>query len=123
MLSNPIHVGDIAHKGQTYAGLHEAIVDRKTWDAVQAMLFDNTVARCAPRNLSSPYILTGLAFDETDDRLTPSHAVKAGVRYHYYVSHRLMNALKADDTGRRLPAQELDRPVLAELVRRLGDEC
>jgi DNA invertase Pin-like site-specific DNA recombinase len=122
LLANPIYVGDIAHKGQTYAGLHDAIVDRETWDAVQAILSDNTVARRAPKNLNSPCILTGLVFDETGDRLTPSHAVKAGVRYHYYVSHRLMNARKTDDTGRRLPAQELERPILAELVRRLGDD-
>jgi hypothetical protein len=33
-----------------------------------------------------------------------------------------MNACKTDDTGRRLPAQELERPILAELVRRLGDD-
>ena len=122
LLANPIYVGDIPHKGQTYTGLHDAIVDRETWDAVQAILSDNTVARRAPKNLSSPCILTGLVFDETGDRLTPSHAVKAGVHYHYYVSHRLMNALKTDDTGRRLPAQELERPILAELVRRLGDD-
>ena len=122
LLSNPIYVGDIGHKGQTYAGLHEAIVDRPTWDAVQALLSGNTVARRAPKNLGSPCILTGLVFDETGDRLTPSHAVKAGVRYHYYVSHRLMNALKTDDTGRRLPAQELEGPILAELVRRFDDD-
>ena len=113
--SAPVH-------SQTYTGLHDAIVDRKTWDAVQALLSGNTVARRAPKNLSSPCILTGLVFDETGDRLTPSHAVKAGVHYHYYVSHRLMNALKADDTGRRLPAQELERPILAELVRHLGGD-
>ncbi len=122
LLSNPIYVGDIPHKGQTYTGLHEAIIDRETWDAVQAILSDNTVARRAPKNLNSPCILTGLVFDETGDRLTPSHAVKAGVRHHYYVSHRLMNALKTDDTGRRLPAQELERPILAELARLLGDD-
>ncbi len=123
LLSNPIYVGDIAHKGQTYTGLHDAIVDRQTWDAVQAILSDNTVARRAPKNLSSPCILTGLVFDETGDRLTPSHAVKAGVRYHYYVSHRLMDACKTNDAGRRLPARELEQPILAELVRRLGDDA
>jgi DNA invertase Pin-like site-specific DNA recombinase len=122
LLSNPIYVGDIAHKGQIYAGQHSAIVDRNTWDAVQAVLSDNTVARRAPKNLSSPCILTGLVFDETGDRLTPSHAVKAGVHYHYYVSQRLINALKTDETGRRLPAQQLEQAVLAELVRRLTDD-
>ncbi len=33
-----------------------------------------------------------------------------------------MNALKTDDSGRRLPAQELGRPIIAELVRRLSDD-
>ena len=122
LLSNPIYVGKIAHKGQTYDGLHDPIVDGQTWDAAQNILQDNTITRRSPRNVGSPCILTGLVFDETGDRLTPSHAVKLGVRYHYYVSHRLMNARRADRTGWRLPAQELERPIFAELARRLSDE-
>ena len=122
LLSNPIYVGEIAHKGQRFPGLHDAIVDRATWDAVQSVLSGNAVDRHASKNTGSPCILTGLVFDETGDRLTPSHAVKAGVRYFYYVSHRLMNARKADDSGWRLPSKQLDRPVLAALSQRLGDD-
>jgi site-specific DNA recombinase len=122
LLSNPLYVGDIAHKGQTFPGLHDAIADRETWDAVQAVLSGNAVDRPVSKNVASPCILTGLAFDETGDRLTPSHAVKAGVRYRYYISHRLMDARKADDSGWRLPAKELERPVLAALAHRLGDD-
>jgi DNA invertase Pin-like site-specific DNA recombinase len=122
LLSNPIYVGNIAHKGQIYPGLHDAVVDRETWDAVQAVLSSNAVDRHVSKNVTSPCILTGLVFDETGDRLTPSHAVKAGVRYRYYVSHRLMNARKADDSGWRLPVKELEQPVLAALAHRLGDD-
>ena len=122
LLSNPIYVGEIAHKGQRFPGLHEAIVDRNTWDAVQSVLAGNAVDRHASKNTCAPCILTGLVFDETGDRLTPSHAVKAGVRYFYYVSHRLMNARKADDAGWRLPSKQLDGPVVAALSQRLGDD-
>ena len=38
LLSNPIYAGEIAHKGERYPGEHEALVDRKTWEAVQSQL-------------------------------------------------------------------------------------
>ena len=61
-------------------------------------------------------------FDETGDRLSPSHAVKAGIRYRYYISHRLMVALKGEAGGWRLPAKELERQVLSALYSVLGDD-
>ena len=38
ILRNPLYVGEIAHKGHRYPGQHPAIIDRETWDAVQATL-------------------------------------------------------------------------------------
>ncbi|HKH49359.1 MAG TPA: recombinase family protein, partial [Thermoanaerobaculia bacterium] len=38
ILSNPLYVGEIAHKHERHAGQHAAIVDRETWDRVQATL-------------------------------------------------------------------------------------
>jgi hypothetical protein len=35
LLSNPVYIGEIAHKGARYPGQHEAILDRETWDSVQ----------------------------------------------------------------------------------------
>jgi DNA invertase Pin-like site-specific DNA recombinase len=35
MLSNPVYVGRISHKGQVHQGLHRPIVDNDLWDAVQ----------------------------------------------------------------------------------------
>jgi site-specific DNA recombinase len=42
ILSNPIYAGLIAHRGKTYPGQHEAIIDRKTWERVQQRLADNS---------------------------------------------------------------------------------
>src|SRR5438132_1478849 len=41
LLSNPIYLGRIAHKGQLYDGRHDALIDQQTWDAVQARLTGN----------------------------------------------------------------------------------
>ena len=35
ILSNPIYVGRLAHKGQVHEGQHAAIVDPETWDRVR----------------------------------------------------------------------------------------
>lgn len=40
--------------------------------------------------LTEPSPLVGRVFDESGDRLTPSHANKKGRRYRYYVSDRLI---------------------------------
>jgi site-specific DNA recombinase len=85
LLSNPLYVGRIAHKGETYDGQHAAIIDQETWEAVQAKLASNAQDRRAGVGVSEPSLLAGLIYDEHDDRLTPSHAVKNGVRYRYYV--------------------------------------
>src|ERR1700732_3481900 len=38
ILSNPIYLGRLTHKGQVHDGLHDPIVDQETWDRVQRLL-------------------------------------------------------------------------------------
>jgi site-specific DNA recombinase len=94
LLSNPIYVGEIAHKGQRHQGQHAAIIDHATWDAVQAGLAANTHARHVRINAKDPSLLAGLLYDEEGNRLTPTHANKQGKRYRYY-------ALQPTDAERR----------------------
>jgi site-specific DNA recombinase len=37
ILSNPIYLGRLTHKGEVHDGLHDPIVDQKTWDEVQRL--------------------------------------------------------------------------------------
>jgi hypothetical protein len=62
-------------------------------------------------------LLTGKVFDQTGDRLTPSHTRTAnGRRLRYYVSHRLIRSTgPKDPSGWRLPGPELET-LVAELV-------
>jgi site-specific DNA recombinase len=41
LLSNPIYIGQIAHKGQLYPGQHAALICEETWTAVRDQLAAN----------------------------------------------------------------------------------
>ena len=121
-LSNPVYIGKVVHHGDSYPGRHDAIVDLDLWTAVQDRMVSNTRERRSATNVKSASILTGLIFDETGDRLSPSHAIKNGVRYRYYISRRLMHAERRPNDGWRLPAMEIERPVVNILCDHLADQ-
>ncbi|MBF0418157.1 MAG: recombinase family protein, partial [Magnetococcales bacterium] len=41
LLKNQYFIGEIAHKGEVYAGEHEPIIDREIWDQVHAIMADS----------------------------------------------------------------------------------
>jgi site-specific DNA recombinase len=108
LLTNPVYIGRIRHKDQTYAGLHAAIIESDLWDRVQTKLI---AAGARPRGRSpvaiDARILTGKLRDETGDHLTPTHTKRHGRRFAYYVSNRLIAGGK-DPSGWRLPAEALE---------------
>ena len=117
ILSNPIYAGRIRHKGQVYEGQHPAIIDPAIWEQVQQMLIGGaSKARGSKRKATRSY-LAGKLFDETGDRLTPSHSRKNGKRLRYYISHRLVKdrSRKHPDAW-RLPAEQLEG-LIADLIR------
>jgi site-specific DNA recombinase len=123
MLQNRIYRGEITHKGNAYPGEHPAIVDQALWDQVQAVLAENRVDRETGSYAKQPSLLAGLAFDETGERLTPSHAVKKGTRYRYYVSRSLIVGTAKDHSrGRRIPAGNLESLVINRLRAFLADQ-
>jgi site-specific DNA recombinase len=123
MLQNRIYRGEITHKGNAYPGEHPAIVDAALWDQVQATLAENRVDREIGSYAKQPSLLAGLAFDETGERLTPSHAVKKGTHYRYYVSRSLITgAVKDHSKGRRIPAGNLESLVINRLRAFFADQ-
>jgi site-specific DNA recombinase len=122
MLQNRIYRGEITHKGNAYPGEHPAIVEKALWDEVQAVLAVNRVDRATGSAAKHPSLLVGLAFDENGERLTPSHAIKKGTRYRYYVSTSLITgAAKDRSKGRRIPAATLESLVITRLQTLLAD--
>jgi hypothetical protein len=114
VLTNPLYIGAIVHKGTSHPGTHAAIVDQTTWEAVQAQLKSNTARRRNGAHAKAPSLLTGMLFDDVGNRLSPSHACKQGRRYRYYTS-------RADHPRWRLPALPLEQVVLEGMRRLLAD--
>ena len=110
ILTNPLYAGKIRHKGQVHEGQHPAIIASDVWDAVQAQLTTEARKLRMRKATATRSLLCGKLFDETGDRLTPSHSrTRAGVRLRYYISHRLVaRSGEAGVTGWRLPAEELE---------------
>jgi DNA invertase Pin-like site-specific DNA recombinase len=112
VLSNPVYAGRIRHKNQNFDGQHDQIIDPDRWEAVQVRLMDKSAKPRGKPAAAHPSLLAGKLFDETGDRLTPSHATKGGKRYRYYVSRRLVTGKSDDGTGWRLPADLLERGLV-----------
>lgn len=123
ILSNPVYLGQISHKGETFPGQHPAIIEASVWQLVQARLRANLQGERRHTNTIEPSLLAGLLFDQKGNRLTPSHARKRAKRYRYYV-HRPKNGESNDPArrGLRWPAQELDDAILGALDRFLHDQ-
>ena len=109
MLKNRIYLGEIVHKNESYPGEHPQIIDRSLWDAVAKQLDENTHDRQNGVDFQEPSLLTGMLYDGDGTRLTPSHAVKTGKRYRYYVSNTLITGPRsAAPRGRRIPAGDIE---------------
>ena len=112
VLSNPVYAGRIRHKDQVHEGQHDPIIDPTRFDTIQAQLMEKSAKPRAKPAATHPSPLAGKLFNETGDRLTPSHALKAGKRYRYYISRRLIAGARDDaGTGWRLPEDRLERDL------------
>lgn len=122
LLTNPIYIGEIHHKGKTYDGKHGAIIDRDTWDAVQRKLADNRQGeeqRTRSRNTS---LLAGRIIDERGSPLVTTHACKGRQRYRYYVSRCLQHEPGIDHSDTiRIPGLEIETAVINLLAEALDD--
>ena len=111
MLQNRIYRGEIVHNQQSHLGEHKPIIDQPLWDAVQTQLAGNAGQREGGKT-RQPSLLAGMLFDRDGNRMTPSHAIKKGTRYRYYVSCSLITKDRTENSaGLRIPAAEIEQLV------------
>ena len=109
LLQNAIYIGKIPHRNATYTGEHVAIIPQELWDKVQDRIRANSKVRRNGSNAKSPSLLVGLLFDDQGNRFTPSHAVKRGKRYRYYISQAKIHQRATAGAGpTRIPAQDIE---------------
>lgn len=121
MLKNPLYAGKIRYKDELHAGQHEAIIDERTFDAVQVLLAHYSPGEPARSKRPSGALLQGILFDANGGRLTPTYANKRGVRYHYYTSAKRLKSAADDPEGLRVPAGDLERLVINAVADFLCD--
>jgi DNA invertase Pin-like site-specific DNA recombinase len=121
MLRNRIYRGEIVHKDEAYPGEHQPIIGPALWNTVQVCLAENAVERSIGTRGKNPSLLIGLLFDGEGHRMTPTHAVKNGRRYRYYVSRPLIVESRCDVAGMRIPAAEIEQ-IVTNRIRQLLSE-
>src|SRR5215472_14159192 len=122
ILQNRTYLGEIVHNGRSHPGEHPPIIDQPLWDTVQAQLAGNTAQRSSGTRIRQPSLLTGMLFDCRGNAMTPTHAIKKGTRYRYYVSRPLITKDRSEGSaGLRLPAEEIEQLVRSRVRQWLLD--
>jgi site-specific DNA recombinase len=89
---------------------------------VQNTLAANRVERDTGKGQDHVSLLAGRIYDAQGELMTPSHAVKKGVRYRYYVSKSLLTGgVRAQAKGQRIPAANIEALVTGRLRAWLAD--
>ena len=87
-----------------------------------ARLADNTAERDSGTRSRQTGLLAGLLFDRDGKPMTPTHAVKKGTRYRYYVSRHLLTKDHSERSdGLRIPAAEIEQLVASRMRQWLLD--
>ncbi len=114
ILRNRTYIGEAVHKGVSYPGEHEPIIDRALWDQVEAILKESPRRRAGIARAQTPAILKGLLFGTMGEAMTPTHTRKGGKLYRYYVSQRTLKSSSAPAI-KQVPAAEIERIVIDQI--------
>jgi site-specific DNA recombinase len=118
LLKNRTYLGEMGHKGEWFAGEHDAIIDPALFNAVQDLLKSNSVTRRQKR-VDTQALLGGLLFDDSGNRMSPSYTNKRGVRYRSYISSAILTGRGNQKASlRRIPAPELEKTIVVALCER-----
>lgn len=118
ILNNRVYLGEAVHKGASYPGEHESIIDRKLWDQVHAILKVSPRKRAGNARAQTPALLKGLLFGPDGAAMSPTHTRKSGRLYRYYISQTAMKQGRSDCPVKLVPAAELER-IITDQVRLL----
>ena len=119
LLKNPIYIGRIKHKEQTYQGHHEAIVPLPLWTLVQDRLKEQWGERSCETNRKSPCWLVGIMVDDQGSRFKSAQTKKDGRLYYYYVTESVGAGIT--DHGWRIPAKDIEPLIVSGLIESLRD--
>lgn len=115
LLRNRVYLGEAVHKGQSYAGEHQAIVSKATWDKVDAIFAEPGRVRAGRARAQTPALLKGLIFGPDGSIMSPTHTRKGQRLYRYYVSQSILKDGAEACPGGRVAAGEIEAAVVDQL--------
>ena len=118
LMHNRVYLGEIPHKGKSYPGAHEAIIDQALWDAAHAILAENNRQRTSEtwQRRQPEALLLGLFYTADGEKFQPAFTKKAsGKRYRYYVPNRKVRFGADASPAGRVPAEPVEQMVLAQI--------
>lgn len=124
LLRNRIYLGEIAHRDQSFPGLHPAIIQPEVFDSVQKRLDANARRHKLAGETVARSPLIGRIFDADDQPMSPTFSYgRSGRLYRYYVSAPLQQGVVRppnDFTPRRVSAAALESRLQQAMIRFLS---
>jgi len=119
ILNNRLFLGEAVHKGTSYPGEHQAIVDQTLWDRAHAVFAENGRSRGNRTRAKTPAPLKGLLrCTACNSAMTPTHTRRHGRLYRYYACMKSIKNGAGTCPVRSISASEIEGVVLGQ-VRRL----
>ena len=119
MLTNPAYIAEVHFDGTVVAAEHEAILDRETWDPVQAALVAEG-GKPQRRSSKNPSLLAGiLRCSPCDAAMTPTYSQRGIRRYRYYLCLKAHRQGRASCPSKQVPATQIEKFVV-DKIRSIG---
>jgi hypothetical protein len=115
LLKNRAYIGEAVHKGESYPGEHEPILEQDTWDKVHTILQESPRTRANKTRANTPALLKGLLYGPDGAAFSPTHTRRRGKLYRYYVSQTVLKHGAGSCPIGRVPAGEIESAVIEQL--------
>lgn len=117
LFRNRLYLGEAVHKGTSYPGEHQGIIDQPLWDQVHAILQESPRQRAANTRTQVPALLKGLIFTDRGIAMTPTFTKKGSRHYRYYTSMDAIRnrACEGRDAFVRLNAGLVENAVVQQI--------
>lgn len=124
LLRNKVYIGKIEHKENIYEGLHDGIIDEKTFEKVQKIMNFNTVQVNNALKAKNSSLLAGKLFDSNGNYMSPSHSNNRHKKtYRYYISQAIIqNRQHEAGTLSKIPSKEIEEFVKTQISKFVKDK-
>ncbi len=120
LLTNRLYLGELGHKGEYFPGEHQAIIEAKHWEQVQAIMATHSRQRASDvwaQRSKYEYLLRGMVFTQGGDMYLPMTTRKSsGKAYRYYVVNKNHNMGAGTVSMPNLPAGDLEKAVMEQVL-------